>query len=443
MVRTRSVRCLGLFLEALEARNVPSFLPPVMYPLRFDPKDMAVGDLNGDGHTDVALTVHDNPGYVAVLRGNAQGGFPSPPVRYPVNSLPHGLRLADVNHDGKLDAIVAHSGVSKLSVLLGNGDATFQPKVDFPNNGGVRLTVADFNQDSHPDVALADSLGYSVNVLMGRGDGSFALPVTYPVGIYPASVEAADLNGDGWMDLTVDIHLTDSISVLLNRGNGSFRPESNYAVGHRPNGHTLGDIDKDGHTDLVVANLAADSISILRGNGDGTFQPKTDINVSADAPVYPVMADFNRDGKLDVAVAGANFYRRQNASVLLGKGDGTFQSGLDYPAASSAYRVAAADVNHDRYADLVVMDRGSQTVNVLLNGGDWIPPIPAVDSNHEESMVKLQPAHQSAEPIGRAVTVTESSDNAGAPRPVVLLVHRAVPVAPAEGFLVVALTDVI
>jgi hypothetical protein len=131
-----------------------------------------------------------------------------------------------------------------------------------------------------------------------------------------------------------------------------------------------GDVNSDGHLDLVVPNynaVGAGTVSVFVGTGGGTFAPAVNYT-TGNAPTGVVLADFNGDGKLDLATAndGANTF-----SVLPGNGDGTFQNKVDFAAGgSSSYRIVAADLNGDGKPDLVFVNAGSTTVGVLTNKGD-------------------------------------------------------------------------
>ena len=173
---------------------------------------------------------------------------------------------------------------------------------------------------------------------------SFRPPVSYPVGVAPAAVVAADFNADGNPDLAVANSKSGDLSILLRDGDGTFREAMNFDAG-MPNPQTLvaGDFNKDGKMDLAV--LQPGMLSVLLGMGDGSFQsPKT--MVVATASSFMVVADFNVDKTLDIAVS--NFDPNTGAAsieVFLGNGDGSFQSAKQVsilsggPLSSAAFAV--------------------------------------------------------------------------------------------------------
>src|SRR5207249_2665322 len=182
----------------------------------------------------------------------------------------------------------------------------------------------------------------TVPVLLGKGDGTFQVAASYSAGSNPGSVAVGDFNGDGKTDLAVADYgsffpaTSGSVSVLLGRGDGTFQAAVDYGVGTNPVSVVVSDFNGDGKPDLAVGGSP---ISVLLGNGDGTFQAP----VNYGAQEYPssiAVGDFNTDGKLDLVVAnelsmGPNNYTNGSVSVLLGNGDGTFRSAVNYGAGVS------------------------------------------------------------------------------------------------------------
>jgi hypothetical protein len=281
--------------------------------------------------------------------------------------------------------VVANAGSNNISVLLGKGDGTFRPAVNYSAGTGPQSLVAgDFNGDGKLDVVVANIAG-NVSILLGNGDGTFRAATNYPVGNSPSSVAVGDLNGDGKLDLVVTNsgagNGVSSVSVLLGNGDGTFRAATNYNAGFGSLSVAVGDFNRDGRLDLAVVNLGDSDVVILLGKGDGTFQaPQT---YPANAPTSVAVGDFNGDGNLDLAVA--NIVTNQgfgNVSVFLGKGDGTFQPATDFVIGSNPNTVALGDFNGDGKLDIAVANYGgygnAPSVSVLLGDGDGTFQ-PAVD----------------------------------------------------------------
>ncbi len=393
---------------------------------------LAAGDFNGDGLPDLvfASSRQSTPTQVGVMFGTPSGAFQSP-ASYPVGSIPGLPALADLNGDGILDMVAANGGINgNLSVLIGNGDGTFKPAVSYPTAFGAGyVVVADFNGDGKPDIAVANGTGSNILVFPGNGDGTFRAPVaslnvlggaTYlaagdfnkdgkldlavlgSVGIQIAlgngdgtfhgnlslptafgasgPLAVADLNGDGNLDLvyTASNSLAPAstlqpgtISVMLGHGDGTFATAVTYPIGKMATSVAIGDLNGDGKPDLAVADYApgAADVAVLLGNGDGTFQTAVKFPAVNGASSV-VMADFNGDGNLDLAVAsnGTGSAGLGGAvTVLLGQGDGTFRNSMVYGAGNNPLSLAVGDVNGDSQPDLVLADNVANSVVVLLN----------------------------------------------------------------------------
>jgi hypothetical protein len=207
-----------------------------------------------------------------------------------------------------------------------------------------------------------------VEMLEERALLSFVAPVSFPGGASLTGLAAADFNGDGKLDLVGIVPGTSSIGVMLGNNNGTFQAPVTHAAGTAPQALAVGDFNHDGKLDVAVAN--AGGVSILLGKGDGTFQP-TFINYAAGvSPTAIAVGDFNGDGTLDLAVANKN---TGTVSILLGKGDGTFRSPVSYAAGPGADAIAVADFNGDGKLDLAVADfngGGPGKVSVLRGNGD-------------------------------------------------------------------------
>jgi hypothetical protein len=215
-------------------------------------------------------------------------------------------------------------------------------------------------------LAVANLNGNNVSVLLGKGDGTFKPAVNYATGPLPSSVAVGDFNGDGFSDLVV---ATDSASVLLGKADGTFQRAVGYPAGDSPYAVAVGDFNGDGIADLAVADIAGGQVEVLLGKGNGTFQAAVSYAVGP-LPTAVKVADFNGDGVPDLAVLFSGGMR-----VLLGNGDGTFQTTpVSYVAGGFPAAVALTDLNGDSALDLAVGNLGSNDVSLLVNDRTWSSP---------------------------------------------------------------------
>lgn len=369
-----------------------TFTAGVDYPVHAVAVSVATGDFNGDGNLDLVVTsenchvilegIHQvtvcDPGTVSILLGNGDGTFQSS-VLYETDVNPLAVTVGDLNGDGKLDLVTANNynnTVSTVSVLLGNGDGTFRTHVEYATDQApASVVVADFNADHRPDLAVATAGGASI--LLGNGDGTFQSHSDYRVQAGPGvSLAVADFNGDGKLDFALAGGGVAGIAyIFLGDGSGAFTNAASYGAGRNPASIVSVDFNQDGKSDLAIANAGDSTVSVLLGNGDGTFQPNSDYGTSLN-PVAMAAGDFNGDGSLDLAVAAActNFSdcpRSGAVSVLLGFGDGTFVGKTDYAVRGSPASLVSVDFNHDGKLDLAGGGGNlGNSVSVLLGNGD-------------------------------------------------------------------------
>lgn len=137
------------------------------------------------------------------------------------------------------------------------------------------------------------------------------------------------------------------MSVLLGNDDGTFQPHVDYAASNRPTLVVVGDFNRDGKLDLAVTNGSASTVSVLLGNGDGTFQPHIDYATDLN-PQWLVVADFNGDGNPDIATANYGpDYSGGTVSIFLGNGDDSFRSQGTHAAGINPYGIMAGDFNRD------------------------------------------------------------------------------------------------
>jgi hypothetical protein len=348
------------------------------------PSSVAVGDFDRDGTPDLVVA-NQNDGTVSVLLGKGDGTFQAA-GSYAAGPQPASVAVGDFNGDGILDLAVASWGVGlpagKVTILLGKGDGTFQAAQSYPTSDSFpqSLVVADFNRDGHLDFAVANSISNTVSVFLGNGDGTFQAAHNYDTGIEPVSVAVGDFKGDGVLDLVVANRNDSSVSVFLGKGDGSFNDGQKYPVSkdlsNFPVAVAVSDFNGDGIPDLAVVQfniitVNTGNVSILLGKGDGTFQAAQEYPVDSGIPNNAVVGDFNGDGIPDLAIVKQASLRDNTGtvSILLGKGNGTFANAQNYPTGLRPASVAVGDFNGDGTVDLAIANSLDFHfgVGVLLN----------------------------------------------------------------------------
>ena len=361
---------LGLNLVDLPSITaLPSFAPQTTFATGNKSNSVTLGDVNTDGNLDI-ITANQNSNSVSVLLGNGNGTYQAQQT-FATGTNPGSVTLGDVNGDGKLDIVTRNANSNNSSVLLGNGDGTFQAQQTFATGTQPSsVTLGDVNRDGKLDIITSNCGSDSDSVLLGNGDGTFQAKQDFTTPITPSSVTLGDVNGDGKLDIITANYNTINASVLLGNGDGTFQSQQTFATGNGPQSVTLGDVNGDGRLDLITANsgvsIVSGNVSVLLGNGNGTFAAQTTFT-TGNLPRIVTLGDVNGDGKLDIITANSG---SDSTSVLLGNGNGTFQPKVDFTTGSGPFSVTLGDVNADGRLDIVTANLGgSGSASVLLGTG--------------------------------------------------------------------------
>jgi hypothetical protein len=309
---------------------------------------------------------------------NTTGGFTSP------------VAVGDFNGDGKLDLALSNYN-GQIAILLGNGDATFTPGATFSAGGGGAIAAGDFTGNGKIDLAVIDPSNNTIVFWLGNGDGTFtsSTPPLDAGSSTPDSIVAGDFNGDGRLDLAVGNTADSTVTICLGNGDGTF---VNLVPIPVPTGGVFGvataDFNGDGKADLALTNYNPDclttttcgvptttpsTVTILFGNGDGTFTagPTT---IAGLEPFHIATGDFNLDGRADLAVTNGT---GNTVSILLGNGDGTFTASVPV-AVLAPISIAVGDFNGDGFPDLAVPNGPGSNVSIFRNLGPFTRTTPAI-----------------------------------------------------------------
>ncbi len=418
-----------------------TFAAPTSYPTCSEPTAILAEDLDLTGLPDIAVTCQGPTSNVIQVWLNLGNGTFNPSVDGITNVVlgtgiaPVSIVSGDFNNDGHPDLAVANQGDGTVTLFLSNAANNFTYYIVKTLSGlglgtPVAITAGRFtSRTGNMDLAVVDQAGRAIHILTGDGTGNFTVGSSPATGVTPTAIAAGDFNNDGVTDLAVLNSGRGVVGVLLGNGNGTFKAQKRYRVG--PNtgngGSALIAVDIQGHgiLDLIAGNTLTNTVGVLIGNGNGTFQAVQDYAMP-NGPAYLAAADFNRDGKPDLAVTqstggtlsvlinntlptpepgGRNFFtphtltnghgnmadgivaadfnhdgypdlaatylEDNSVRVLTGVGGGNFRTPADvYPVGKQPYWVASGDLNNDGYADLVTANTGDNTVSVLMNHAD-------------------------------------------------------------------------
>jgi flagellin len=370
----------GIFSTLGGAKGTGSFTVSATVSLGSNGSDVVLGDIDNDGDLDL-VTIGDTESHVSL--GNGDGTFSAVSSYSSGGILGYKGSLSDINNDGNLDLLYAGTigGANRIQIRLGDGTGAFGAALTTANFGGASLSgfaIADLDNDGKLDAVTYSSS--SAYVLKGNGDGTFNTAVAYGLGTnanYGNALQLADFNGDGILDIG---GLDDSrIVTRLGDGSGGFAAAvSSTAIIGMTVGYALNfsDLDGDGKVDAVAAGMSGGNqyTHVLRGNGDGTFNFSVSYQGGTVAVYDTSLSDINGDGLADLV----QIQNTGTNSIILrtGNGNGTFNTATSFNSISGK-NITLGDVNADGVLDLaasgltpsvpVYLNRSESGINPLLD----------------------------------------------------------------------------
>jgi hypothetical protein len=321
---------------------------------------VAVADLDGDGHQDVATAHLDG---ISVSAGDGLGGF-SPPTDVGTGAAAYGLVAVAIDDDDTIDLVASHGDLGEIAVLLGSGDLGFAPSISVPL--GVEttpraLTVVDVDTDGLLDVVVLDDLTATLWIVRQEAGATFVPATSVDVGGSPLGIAAGQLDGELGPDLAVTNFAGASVGLLMHTGGVDFSIVDSVGVGQGPRGVVAVDLDGDGALDLATANAESDSASFALGDGEGVFGGIVGLPVGA-GPRAIASGDIDNDGTVDLAMAS---HGASVLSILLQDSAAETLAFLPVGLVNTVLSpddLAFGDFNEDGLGDLVV-------ASAVANGG--------------------------------------------------------------------------
>ncbi|MDC0358473.1 FG-GAP-like repeat-containing protein [Oligoflexia bacterium] len=271
-----------------------------------------------------------------------------------------------------LDGSIAFGLGSGLARTVGDG--TFDSEVELAGgngSGGIEIASGDFNGDGYADIAELTAIVSNVNIHLSNGDGTFQAPVAYNAESAPLGLVSEDLNKDGVLDIMTADRTNGTISVFMGNGDGTFQGKVTYGAVTGARGLAVGDVNGDGIADAVTGSETAAQFAVNLGNGDGTFQAAQTYSTDENNNGNLALADFDRDGDLDIVLA-QSIVGNDQLALFSNNGSGGFSDNGQLDGGSFLADVAVGDLNHDGITDIVAVSSatGSMGVNVLIGNED-------------------------------------------------------------------------
>jgi hypothetical protein len=341
--------------------------------LRIYPRCVDLGDFNNDKLLDIVAADAWNGLGVVTLLGNGDGSFQPPIYSSTGSDSVNCLSVGDLNKDNRSDIVYTSTLYSNIGVLLGYGNGSFKNVTKYATTRGAEpwfIALGDINKDSWLDIGIGNAYDSNIGLFLTLENGTFAKPTTFYTGYgsIPYTLAFGDLNNDDQLDIVVGNTAVSNIIVFLINLETTFATETSYLTGSGPHPYSIvvGDINDNGKQDVVVANAGTNDVQILFDYNHGI--PINGVTYSTGSGSHPqsvILADFNDDHQLDIAVANS---WNDNINVFLGFGHEVFGTPTTHSTGSGSNpsSIAAGDINKDGWMDIVVANQNRDNVGVFI-----------------------------------------------------------------------------
>jgi len=348
-------------------------------------EQIRMADFDGDSIPDLAVNLSGFD-HIAILKGDGHANF-TIQRQFETDTLPKGVAMGDYNKDGKLDLATIQEWGYNIKVNLGDGAGGFTFAGELNGDGEpTRLYTMDLNKDGNLDLIGNAPQEGNVLIYYGNGKGGFAT-AAQEIEDHPncQAIGIGDLNGDGNLDLAIayfeDHSATGShVDVMLGDGAGNFTSLAQFQSDPEATNVLPVDLNGDGKLDLLLSGAGAENdqgifLEIFVGDGTGHFTESQNFDLGTGSIKGDMcLADFNEDGKLDVALPISSFGSERHmkstmCDIFLGNGDATFTQGVTATVGQEPHTAVANDFDGDGHQDLVVSNRSDGTISVLLGNG--------------------------------------------------------------------------
>ncbi len=330
-----------------------------------NPRNIAAGDFDGDGKSDLAV-ISQSANEVHAYLGNGDATFKAGTV-YSTGTAPESLQAGDLDGDGNLDIVVVAKNSNTLNIKMGIGDGTFIAAPDVVIGGNTyEVAIADIDGDGNLDLISPSRVAVQIYASLGNGDGTFGAAINSATIGTTRGIIAEDFDSDGIKDIVVaGINAgVGGISFQKGNGDGTFGAFTHYSSGTggtSPHYIIARDLDSDGDLDVVGGNLSGNSISVFEHTGTAVFSTRTNYATGGETQGI-LVEDFNGDGFWDIAALVSPL---DQLSIFPGTGPLTFGARVDSTLVDSPKGVATGDFDGDLNNDIATANVDGATFSVI------------------------------------------------------------------------------